>query len=158
MPSTLPSTLPALNRPESSSGIGVTDYKAPNIGLGGLDEVFGSDEDETAFAPPIVRRPLSATSYPGVGEGDMILWSRWDELRVEATHSKRLLFLGYSSGLQIWDCTCLGSVSEILNISGSNLGRIVFAGVLPSSTLGADLISQRPLIGAMYVPPSAIVI
>ena len=27
----------------------------------------------------------------------------------------RVLFLGYSSGFQMWDCTNLASVSEVLN-------------------------------------------
>lgn len=31
---------------------------------------------------------------------------------------RRLLFLGYATGFQIWDCTNLSSVSEILNLSG----------------------------------------
>ena len=31
----------------------------------------------------------------------------------------RLLLLAYTSGLQIWDCTNLGSVSEILNLRSS---------------------------------------
>ena len=155
------SILPARQRTESSgSGINTIDFRTRNLnqvntGLVGLDEVFGSDEeDENIAGPPeMSRRTLSATSYPGVGDGDMILWSRWDELREDFTHSRRLLFLGYSSGLQIWDCTNLGSVSEILNISGSHIGRLVFAGVLPvSRSLNADsFMSQRPLIGAMYV-------
>lgn len=129
-------------------------------GLGGLSEVFGSDdEDENESAVSIERRTLS-TTYPGVGEGDMILWSKWDQLRVDFIHSRRLLFLGYSSGLQIWDCTNLGSVSEVLNMSDSDLGRIEFAGVLAASpSFGTDsFISQRPLIGIMYVSSPAIVI
>jgi hypothetical protein len=44
--------------------------------------------------------------------------------------------VSYSSmGSQIWDCTSLGSVLEILNLSDSDWVRITFAGVLPASSL-----------------------
>ncbi|KAK0213164.1 hypothetical protein DFS33DRAFT_1248197 [Desarmillaria ectypa] len=56
---------------------------------------------------------------------DTILWSRWDSLG-----SRRLLFLGYSSGFQIWDCTKLNSVGEVLNLNHFD-GVITYAAVLP---------------------------
>lgn len=66
--------------------------------------------------------------------------------------SRRLLFLGYRSGLQVWDCTNLGSVCEIVNISGGDAwGQVTFAGVLPDPNPRVDksLASKRPLIGVM---------
>lgn len=62
---------------------------------------------------------------------------------------RRLLLLGYSTGLQIWDCTNLGSVSEVLNLSGLDWGRVNYAGVLPrpSSLKDDAFAAERPLIG-----------
>ncbi|KAL0948774.1 hypothetical protein HGRIS_008904 [Hohenbuehelia grisea] len=49
----------------------------------------------------------------GASGYDAIAWSRWDVLG-----DRRLLILGYASpgGLQIWDCTDLGSIRELLNL------------------------------------------
>lgn len=122
--------------------------------MAGLSDVFGSDDEEDerqiVGGQPVFERhtTLPATSYPGAADGDPILWSRWDELRA-GSNARRLLFLGYSVGLQIWDCSCLGSVSEILNLSGSDRGCISSAGVLPAppSSSVDPFVSQRPLIG-----------
>jgi len=69
---------------------------------------------------------------------------------------RRLLFVSYSTGLQIWDCTNLGSVTEILNLSGSDWECVKFAGVHPApSFLKFDpFASQRPLIawGKQFFP------
>ena len=115
--------------------------------MGGLDDVFGSDEEEVVVDP--ARGALSNTSYPGVADGDPVLWSRWDQLLDKNKLARRLLFLGYSMGLQIWDCTNLGAVSEILNLSKSDWGPVDFAGVLhpPPPSEVDPFVSQRPLIG-----------
>jgi hypothetical protein len=140
------------------------------VTTGALDDVFGSDDDgENGSAAPIAAasggRRLSFsgntnTSYPvvstdGPGGGDPILWSRWDQLSASPI-PKRLLFLGYTRGLQIWDCTNLEAVVEVLNLSAAalNWGRVLFAGVLTAPSLSYshkfDLFAgQRPLIGVM---------
>jgi hypothetical protein len=133
-------------------GISTNDWRARNVsqfGMAGLDDVFGSDEEDGVVGEALSHRMQvpSNTSYPGAADGDPILWSRWDVLRDE--NLKRLLFLEYSTGLQIWDCTNLGSVIEILNLSRSEWSGVTFAGVLPPpppSTLDS-FASQRPLIG-----------
>lgn len=121
---------------------------AHHYGAGGaLDDVFGSDEEDAAgAAPALTTRTLSNTSYPGLDDGDAILWARWDQLKEGA---KQLLFLGYAAGLQVWDCTRLASVSELLNLSNSEWGRVAFAGVLPppASSRGDAFAGERPLIG-----------
>jgi hypothetical protein len=63
--------------------------------------------------------------------------------------ARRLLFLGYSMGLHIWDCTNLGTVSEILNLPKPPWGRVAFAGVLhaPPRSEVDPFVAQRPLIG-----------
>ncbi|KAI9453818.1 hypothetical protein F5148DRAFT_456920 [Russula earlei] len=63
--------------------------------------------------------------------------------------SIRLLVLGYLSGLQIWDCTNLDSISEVLNVSCLDWGRVLHAGVLPSPPpVAADeFLGSRPLLG-----------
>ncbi|KAG2124997.1 hypothetical protein BD769DRAFT_1358492 [Suillus cothurnatus] len=109
---------------------------------------FGSeDEDcESSFSGD---QPL--TTYPTAAEGDSIMWSRWDTLIENGSRPRRILLLGYTTGLQIWDCTTLGSVSEILNLTDYPFGSVTFAGVLanPHSSRERDHDSSRPLIGVV---------
>lgn len=65
--------------------------------------------------------------------------------------SSRLFFVGYTSGLQVWDCTDLSTVSEVLNLS-ADWGRVIHAGVLPDPQSAASdpFASERPLIGIVY--------
>ncbi len=63
---------------------------------------------------------------------------------------RRLLVLGYSSGLQIWDCTNLDSIAEVLNVSSSEWGRVLHAEVLPNPPVAGDeFLNSRPLLGMM---------
>ena len=57
--------------------------------------------------------------------------------------------LGYPTGLQLWDCSNLGSVSELLNLAGPGWGAVEFSGVLPDPPNGAeDMYRQkRPMVG-----------
>jgi hypothetical protein len=127
----------------------------PRVSLGWRGRVMfsGSDEEEERQAPVFERHAtLAATSYPGVADGDPILWSRWDQLGVDSAR-RRLPFLDYSVGPQIWGCSSLGSVSEILNLSGPDC-RHVTSGVLPAPppSMVAPFAPQRPLISLTYVP------
>lgn len=110
--------------------------------------IFGSeDEDcESSFSGD---QPV--TTYPTAAEGDSIMWSRWDTLIENGSRPRRILLLGYTSGLQIWDCTVLGSVSEILNLTDYPFGSVTFAGVLvaPHSSRESDYDASRPLIGVI---------
>jgi hypothetical protein len=64
---------------------------------------------------------------------------------------RRLLILGYLSGLQIWDCTNLDSITELLNVSSSEWGRVFYAEVLPSprTATGDEFYNSRPVLGIM---------
>ncbi|KAG1787184.1 uncharacterized protein HD556DRAFT_1410590 [Suillus plorans] len=110
--------------------------------------IFGSDDEdcESAFSGD---QPL--TTYPTAAEGDSIMWSRWDTLIENGSRPRRILLLGYTTGLQIWDCTILGSVSEILNLTDYPFGSVTFAGVLaaPHSSGEREYDSSRPLIGVV---------
>lgn len=110
--------------------------------------IFGSeDEDcESSFSGDHLL-----TTYPTAAEGDSIIWSRWDTLIENDSRPRRILLLGYTTGLQIWDCTILGSVSEILNLTDHPFGSVTFAGVLatPHSSRERDYDSSRPLIGVV---------
>jgi hypothetical protein len=65
---------------------------------------------------------------------------------------RRLLVLGYSSGLQIWDCTNLDSIAEILNVTSPEWGRVLQAEILPNPSPGGDeLLNSLPLLGMMCV-------
>ena len=57
--------------------------------------------------------------------------------------------LGYPSGLQLWDCSNLGSVSELLNLAGPEWGAVQFSAILPDPLSGVDdaYRPKRPLIG-----------
>ena len=46
-----------------------------------------------------------------------------------------LLVLGYLSGLQVWDCANLDSITEMLNVSGTEWGSIRTAQVPPGPIL-----------------------
>jgi hypothetical protein len=63
---------------------------------------------------------------------------------------RRILILGYSSGLQIWDCADLGSVKEIFNVS-SAWGGVTAARMLSQPPRGVEdrYAAHRPLIGIM---------
>ena len=83
--------------------------------------------------------------------------------------NRRLLILSYiPSGLQIWDCTDLGTVTEVLNLNFSgaewkelefDVGRVVYAALLSSSVNRSDSVrdksdsfrEDRPFLGIMYV-------
>ena len=83
-------------------------------------------------------------------------WWRWVPVTVvsrdgiscwmRAKLTRRLLFLGYSMGLQIWDCTNLGAVLRDTWTCPSPTGDVsTFAGVLASSTSVGTLVrSQTP--------------
>ncbi|GJE97284.1 hypothetical protein PsYK624_135000 [Phanerochaete sordida] len=114
-----------------------------------LDEndgaVFSLDEE---VAPEAIR-PTFATRYPGTNSGEEILWSAWDSIEANGS-SRRVLLVGYRSGFQMWDCSNLGSISEILNLSGSEWNDVHMAAVLPNpleSGSADPLADQRPAIG-----------
>ncbi|KAI0751945.1 hypothetical protein C8Q80DRAFT_1269094 [Daedaleopsis nitida] len=94
------------------------------------------------------------TRYPGVGDAEQVVWAGWDTLANVSDGSDRpktraVLMLGYPRGLQVWDCSNLGSVSELLNLTGAHWGAVEFAGVLPDPPSLADdaFRVQRPLVG-----------
>ena len=62
---------------------------------------------------------------------------------------RSVLMLGYPTGLQLWDCSNLGSVSELLNLAGPGWGAVGFSGVLPDPPSGAEDIyrQKRPMVG-----------
>ena len=65
---------------------------------------------------------------------------------------RTILLVGYRTGMQIWDCSNLGSISEILNLSGPSWNDIKIAAVLPSPDTNVaqdEMESRRPLVGIM---------
>ncbi|KAI0313811.1 hypothetical protein OF83DRAFT_1294179 [Amylostereum chailletii] len=109
-----------------------------------LDEVL-SLEHETALSPGLVR-------YPSSDASERITWARWDVLHpVGGGKPRRLLLLGYLSGMQIWDCDNLDSTMELLNLPDAPWGRVWSAAVLPTPPLHSDdrFRPARPLIGVV---------
>lgn len=156
------------------------------IGMIDDDGMFRWDEEGAAAAKhPRTHAPASAEGEKGPGR---ILWSRWDVLpgggkfrfvvvlvlalfvlvtdfmtphappRTNLCHRRRLLFVGYTNGLVVWDCTEQEGVHELLNLSTAggqqqDWGVVRYAAVLPSPRRGEEetLGDRRPLIGIVYV-------
>ncbi|EIM81795.1 uncharacterized protein STEHIDRAFT_161154 [Stereum hirsutum FP-91666 SS1] len=118
----------------------------------GDGEVFGLDEDDACAG--------------GDGHEEM---RRGDVLPAPAKgygKARRLLFVGCTTSLHIWDCTNLEHVYEVLNLSESNSsqsrtswGRVRFAVVLPTpagrtgSEVEDAFVEKRPLIGVVAQRP-----
>ncbi|KAF8332992.1 hypothetical protein F5887DRAFT_995039, partial [Amanita rubescens] len=94
-------------------------------------------------------------SYPGseATHAEPIQWAKWDRI-----NDKRFLILAYPSGFQLWDCTSLSSVTEVLNLNTTSDewhggGEIVHAALLPSPSsqavrhFGDPYAQDRPLLG-----------
>jgi hypothetical protein len=85
------------------------------------------------------------------GDGE-IVWARWDGVRVPGKEERRLLLVGYARALQVWDCSALDAVEEVLSVrvgggeegEWKEAGRVVHAAVLPA--LGGE-----PLLGVLWV-------
>ncbi|KAI9069024.1 hypothetical protein FKP32DRAFT_1641461, partial [Trametes sanguinea] len=128
------------------------DQQQPSRAMGrdGDMPVFSLDDDVPEETPDESDR--RGTRYPGVGSTEEVLWAGWDVL-TDAGHGKprSILMLGYPTGLQFWDCSNLGTVSELLNLTGSHWGAVEYAAVLPDPPAragkGQDLyLQKRPLI------------
>lgn len=108
-----------------------------------------SDED---IIPPTTA--MKRTRYPSTSRGsDKVVFASFAFVSLSTTSPpRRLLFVGYENGLQIWDTTHLGEVQEVLNRRLS--GAVVGCDVLPSPPprLGSGsvvdaYVDRRPLIG-----------
>ncbi|PCH41803.1 hypothetical protein WOLCODRAFT_132119 [Wolfiporia cocos MD-104 SS10] len=122
------------------------------------DALFDLDDGASSVAGSERR---AAARYPGAEEPDEVVWAGWDAVVDEeparprcVAHVRgcgRLLVIGYPAGLQIWDCSDLGAVSEILNLSGPQWGAVACARVLPPPALhaGDGYKEQRPLLGIL---------
>ncbi|KAJ7731421.1 hypothetical protein DFH07DRAFT_1065719 [Mycena maculata] len=105
---------------------------------------------------------------PGPGGGsdeeeDAIVGARWDEVEVEVDGStpptrsptrttRRLLTLTYASGVQVWDASALGGVSEVLNLRiPPSSPAASAADNTDTDTEGAAL--HGPIVQAGVLPP-----
>ncbi|EIN05352.1 hypothetical protein PUNSTDRAFT_127829 [Punctularia strigosozonata HHB-11173 SS5] len=134
------SSSPAGKRRGSSAAS--TDPAADLRGLSVEEDVFVMDEDGGEEQ----RESRGGVRYPGTGapaeEADPVLWARWDE-SIVGRRRRSLLLLGYDTGIQIWDCTDLGAVSEMLNLKSPT-----------SSSAGVDI--EHPIYATILPPPSAL--
>ncbi|KAF5385645.1 hypothetical protein D9757_005561 [Collybiopsis confluens] len=113
--------------------------------------------------------PVSINGAPD--EGDTIVSARWDH----GVNGRRLLFLSYyPAGLQIWDCTDLGSISEVLNLTAESVRQLIvddesipatptpgeitsdsvieYAGVISRSLPGSNEDKCDTLVGILVTP------
>ncbi|KAI0260974.1 hypothetical protein BC834DRAFT_499363 [Gloeopeniophorella convolvens] len=116
-------------------------------GGGTLEEVLaldGHQDSQSDGQQPGVPR------YPGSDDSERITWAKWDVLHPMGSDSaKRILILGYLSGLQLWDCSNLDSITELVNLSGPEWGRVWHAEVLPNPLVADNdqFRRSRPLLG-----------
>ncbi|CCM06516.1 uncharacterized protein FIBRA_08788 [Fibroporia radiculosa] len=129
-------------RPGSVSGWGAHRDGEEDTAVFNLDEEDPQDDRGS-------RR--TAPRYPSADETEEIVWAGWDTLvEDDPLKPRRLLLLGYRSGLQVWDCSNLGSVSELLNLSGPQWGAVEQITVLPTPVLEKDYHrAKRPLLGVL---------
>jgi len=100
-----------------------------------------------AYDDPTPHSSIVAShTVPARGD-DAILWTRWDTTLPD----RRFLLVGYRSGIQIWDCSDLGRLNEILSTSSTKAlgdGTIVHAAFIPHLRSADDpLQASRPLLG-----------
>ncbi|KAI0059285.1 hypothetical protein BV25DRAFT_1961843 [Artomyces pyxidatus] len=144
----LPVSFGSFMTPSSSTPSRGTDRRrswGTDAGKKTLDEVLALDGQRESDTRPSLAR------YPGSDEGERITWAKWANVSAAAQRrERRLLFLGYISGLQIWDCTNLDSIVELLNLPNPDWGRIWSADVLPTPSSSDDQFARaRPLVGAI---------
>ncbi|RDB26504.1 hypothetical protein Hypma_005607 [Hypsizygus marmoreus] len=95
---------------------------------------------------------------------EVVLWTSWDTIKT-GSKSRRLLFIGTSTSLQVWDCTLSPSPMEILHVCSSDLlageaesGTVVHAAVVPlprrrtrgTGREGGDREGEEPLVGIAF--------
>jgi hypothetical protein len=127
--------------------------------------------------------PPAVSSYPTgqLPHVDAITWARWplligvyliDPFFVtiilnSSGSGRRILILGYSTGIQIWDCSDLGRVKWSHEHAGRHIHHTSFVSVaiLPSPSppratvfdfrQGDSLASYRPLLGILSTTPDS---
>lgn len=112
-----------------------------------------SDEEDPVRSGAVARH----TRYPSTAiSSDKVVFASFATLAGPSSTSppRRLLFIGYENGLQIWETTHLGEVQELLNrrISGAVVECQLFPAPIPPVGRGvvADLFEhRRPLVGIM---------
>ncbi|KAF9070367.1 hypothetical protein BDP27DRAFT_1323920 [Rhodocollybia butyracea] len=108
--------------------------------------------------PSTTTIPVSVNGAPD--QGDTISSARWDC----SLNGRRLLFLSYyPAGLQIWDCTDLGSISEVLNLPSKSVYQLIVDDSLPTNGDTPDMVieyagivsqgsDEDPLLGLVVTP------
>jgi len=83
---------------------------------------------------------------------DTVTFANFSSLGLPGNETSQLLFVGYPTGLQIWDTTNLGEVKELVNVR--DIGTILMADILPyqsestsEHTVPDGFAAERPLIG-----------
>lgn len=118
------------------------------------------DNDLLGISPQSPHSPSDGlTTYPASGseEDDQIVWSGWDSLG-SGPSLQRLLLLGYRKGFQVWDCTNLGTISEVVNVTSSEeWGTVKHAALLPTprQELKAEKATMRPYLGVVSTSEEA---
>ncbi|KAI0637468.1 hypothetical protein C8Q77DRAFT_1048447 [Trametes polyzona] len=153
-----PLTAPS-SRDRGNSGDGGDTWKRRGSDTSAADPPWGTsrgDRDTPVFSldddiPEDGSRAdeRQTTRYPSVGDTEDVLWASWDTLADgDPSKPRSILILGYPTGVQLWDCSNLGSVAELLNLTGAQWGAVEYAGVLPDPPRSAadEFRQKRPLI------------
>lgn len=113
--------------------------------------VFSLDEEVATESV----QPSFSTRYPSSSNAEDIVWTSWDSIEAGDVTPRRVLLVGYPGGFQIWDCSNLGSISEILNLSGPEWTDVQMAAVLPNPLAASSsdpLSGRRPAVGIIRSP------
>lgn len=121
-----------------------------------ITKVDDSDEEDNLPLSAAAKR----TRYPSMTSGhDKVVFASFSTLLSAAPSPssslvRRLLFIGYENGLQIWDTTQLGEVQEILNrrLSGAVVGCSVLPPPRPAMNIthvSDSYADRRPLVGIL---------
>ena len=111
-----------------------------------------SHEHRESIGSP--SRPNRHASYASQmrNDPDTVTFTNFSSLGLPGHGASQLLFVGYRTGLQIWDTSNLGEVKELVNVR--DIGTVLMADILPppaeSASAGCapdDFVAERPLIG-----------
>ena len=119
-----------------------------------------SDDDSSSYmSHPYSAQHTQVTQYPSTTAAhDKVVFAAFGEvslpsLSADSRQRQQLLMIGYENGLQIWNISNLGNVTEVVNRRFS--GAVVGCSVLPEPRLNIRRgkvdkhKSERPLIGIL---------
>ncbi|KAF9463475.1 hypothetical protein BDZ94DRAFT_1258923 [Collybia nuda] len=119
-------------------------------GAGGGGGYGGGYTDGASYGTRGVSERAGPRTRSGDREGDgEILWAHWDHVSMSPgpgeEGERRLLFVGYAYALQVWDCSTLDAVDEVLSIRVGG-EAVASQGVAPDEWEGAGRVVHASVL------------